>query len=350
MKKILAFDTLRFLLAICVVLGHTFVVLVKQDPNQIWCIQNLAVDGFFILSGFLLAMSCVKYQKTETSDTFCGVIFRKASRLWPEYTFSIFYVLVVSAIFGLHVNTSALPLNLVFLSQINHVPGIVNGSWYISVLFWCIVLYTGILLSKNQTVRGFLCLFVPFIAFTIIYSMFSGLSLNEKPFVWNMISAGFFKGLMDLGVGVLTYYISNYLVNSDIKLKYPKATTTMVEVVVLITLITLMNGERLSRQEYFVVLAFPILIGLFYSRQGLLYKIFSWHSWSKVAPWAYSIFLTHCVLLEVLKILGFVYPVYSKLEIYGSFIVLSVLIGGIVYYIQRLFFKKLKLFVIREVK
>ena len=56
-QKIYAFDTMRYLLAYCVVLGHTYIMLFKGDSSIGWCIQNLAVDGFFILSGFLIALS-----------------------------------------------------------------------------------------------------------------------------------------------------------------------------------------------------------------------------------------------------------------------------------------------------
>ena len=60
MQKIYAFDMFRFLLALCVVFGHTYIVLFKGSNDPGLCIQNLAVDGFFILSGFLIAMSYFK--------------------------------------------------------------------------------------------------------------------------------------------------------------------------------------------------------------------------------------------------------------------------------------------------
>lgn len=69
-NKITSFDFLRFILAVCVVIGHTFVVLFQVKQTTI-IIHNLAVDGFFVLSGFLLALSYAKTNKDmKAADLF----------------------------------------------------------------------------------------------------------------------------------------------------------------------------------------------------------------------------------------------------------------------------------------
>ena len=58
-KRIIAFDTLRYILALCVLFGHSYLYLYRNGSTLVG-MQNIAVDGFFILSGFLLACSVVK--------------------------------------------------------------------------------------------------------------------------------------------------------------------------------------------------------------------------------------------------------------------------------------------------
>lgn len=85
-QKIYAFDTMRYLLACCVVLGHMYIMLFKGDSNIGWCIQNLAVDGFFILSGFLIALSY--YNSININNNVDSLVIKsitnKIKRLYPE--------------------------------------------------------------------------------------------------------------------------------------------------------------------------------------------------------------------------------------------------------------------------
>jgi len=328
MQKIISFDSLRFLLALFVVIGHTFIVLVRQSNTQLWCLQNLAVDGFFVLSGFLLAVSCAKYSAI-TTNTFFHTVGKRLRRLWPEYIFAILFTLAISVIFGIHVNASALPLNFMFLSHINKIPGIINGSWYMSVLFWCSVLYIGLLLARKSLASQIMLIFIPFTAFTLIYTTYTGLSLNEYPLMWNTVSSGIFKGLMDMGLGIGAYHISKYLANSDIKLKHSKATFAIIELATLGVLIPLMNYDHLSQKEYFVPLAFAVLVSLLYFRKEYFTKFLSWRIWKIFTPLSYMIFLTYCVMLSILSQYKESLLMYNKYLVYAGVLVMSILIGAI---------------------
>lgn len=350
MQKIIALDSLRFLLALCVVIGHTFIAIFRQSDAQLWCLQNLAVDGFFVLSGFLLAVSCTKYTHF-TSDTFTNVIGKKICRLWPEYAFAILFALLVSIVFGTHVDASALPLNFIFLSNINKIPGIVGGSWYMSVLFWCSVLYIGLLLGRKSIASQIMLFVIPFVAFTLIYSTYIGLSLNGYPLMWNAVSAGMFKGLMDMGLGICAYQVSKSLSCSDIKLKNSKITFAIIELVALGILIPLMNYHHLSQKEYFVPLAFAILVPLIYFRKEFFTKFLSWRGWKVFSPFSYMIFLTHCTMLNVLSQYKEILLMYNKYFVYLGVLILAVLLGAICWWLcQKLFNSLSKLIFIKRIQ
>lgn len=56
-------DIIKLFLALFVVLGHTYILVIRNSPNQMLSLQNIAVDGFFIISGFFLAKSTNKIKK-----------------------------------------------------------------------------------------------------------------------------------------------------------------------------------------------------------------------------------------------------------------------------------------------
>ena len=213
MQKIYAFDMFRFLLALCVVFGHTYIVLFKGSNDPGLCIQNLAVDGFFILSGFLIAMSYFKNVSKSTNIDILVInsIKNKIKRLYPEYLFATVLTLILMCVFFKKPHTVDILFNLVFMGQINNIGGIVSGAWYISVLFWLSILFIGLLYYKRNSAVFCLIPIISLMAFSYCFAIFGGLSLNAFPLVGGFISAGFLKGIMGIGCGITTFFVCQNL-------------------------------------------------------------------------------------------------------------------------------------------
>lgn len=348
MKKIVAFDTLRFILALCVVFGHTFIVLMRNAPTQLVVVQNLAVDGFFILSGFLLAMSCARRADDNPGQSFVSLTKSRILRLYPEYLFAILFTIVMGAIFGLHTDTSALMFNLVFIAQVNKVPAVVNGSWYISVLFWVGCLYSAVLLNRTassvrqSSMRLLTIPLISLIAFTCMYTSYTGLSLNSEPLFAGILSAGFLKGLLDIGIGIFAFDVCQYLRHNPIRLRFSKAIFVFMELAVLAVLVVCMGYRHLSQTEYLVLFAFPVLIGLYYFRKETITRFFSWHGWERITPAAYTLFLTHVVILDAIRQSGIPVRTYPRIWTYIVIALICVVVAYVCYHAQKWLFGKLK--------
>jgi len=300
--------------------------------------QNLAVDGFFVLSGFLLAASSVRIMKSTDiapGDMLAISTRNRIKRLYPEYVFSILFTIVVSLAVGLFIDWTALPFNLVFISQINGVPGIVNGSWYISVLFWTGCIYAALLFYKRKSA---VYLFVPLIslvALSIMYARYTGLSLNGLPLLYNFLSSGWLKGFWGIGVGIMTYFACKYVSDAGIRIKYPKTICFILEIVCILLLVHCLGYDHLTQKEYLVYAAYPVLIGIYYFRRETITRFLSWPKLAPITNLAYMLFLTHIVILDVIRNSSLPYHEYPRFAVYLGVVVLCVFAAYICHFVQR---------------
>lgn len=343
-QKIYAFDTMRYLLAYCVVLGHTYIMLFKGDSSLGWCIQNLAVDGFFILSGFLIALSyfnSISINKDIDSLVIKSII-NKIKRLYPEYIFATLFTLILLCIFFRKPHTIDILMNLVFMGQVNGSEGIVTGAWYISVLFWLNIIFVGLLYYCHKIAVYCIIPLMFFVAHSYCFAIYGGLSLNAYPLVDGYISAGFLKGIMGIGLGIETFFVCKYVKNTSFSaLKYPSVYILLTELLCLYLLYYSFAQEQLSKRDFICYFAYPFLIGLYYFNKAILTKFFSWKIWTLITPTAYMLFLIHPICLEIIK-KYIPYHNFPRSFVYISIMLFCGCFAVFCYHIQRHLFIKLK--------
>ena len=341
-ERIVSFDALRFILALCVLFGHTFITLFRVDKTDIMCIKNLAVDGFFIISGFLMALSYNKYENSleNPATLFIQSIWHRIKRLAPEYLFALLLFIVILG-FVRHYSVLNVLLNVMFISEINKIPGIVIGSWYVSVLFWGGCIYLMLLFYLKRTAVYFFIPLVVFISFSYTYATYTSLSLNAMPLFAGIFSAGFLKGFMGMGIGILCFFICQKMQKNSFQIRWPKAFYLILEIASVVTLVYCLNLKELTKNEYLVYFAYPTIIGLLYCRKETFLKFLSWKIWRPLAPTAYMLYLTHYLWLEIIK-RYIPYKNYSEVVVYASVMIFCVIFAYICYHAQKWLFTRLK--------
>lgn len=128
------FTVVRLMLAGLVLVSHSFAMAGAQEPILFErSMGNLAVHGFFALSGFLVSGSFLSTTPTEFAR-------RRFLRLVPGYVAGYMFGIVAASLFSGYVG--------------NAIPGIVNGSlWTINweILMYCGVLVIGVAGLLNST-------------------------------------------------------------------------------------------------------------------------------------------------------------------------------------------------------
>ena len=170
MNKIISFDSLRFIACIFVILHHIGINIYgfHSVHYSSFLTAGLAVEIFFVLSGFLLAKSYYKTQEKSLSaaDNCKEYFFNRIKRLYPEYIFALLLCALLTNIFSHHLTMKTFMLNSVMMAGWGGIPNIINGIWYVVVLFWggCL-LFNLLQLYKDKAIYwilpsiSFLCLF-----------------------------------------------------------------------------------------------------------------------------------------------------------------------------------------------
>lgn len=149
------FDVIRFLLAVLVVLSHSFGLLVGNDSTDpIWLFTRgqrsagaLAVDGFFVISGYLIL------QSWTNSRGWRSYLRKRVARIYPGFLVaSGFCLLIVGPIATDHsmviyscariaktMGKAVLLDNIQLSGSFPHNPtyGIDGSMWTIKYEFWC---------------------------------------------------------------------------------------------------------------------------------------------------------------------------------------------------------------------
>lgn len=169
----------------------------------------IAVDFFFMLSGWLLA------KKVKSCDENCSgtkIFFAKIKRLMPEYFFAFFLMLIFNVWFlGIDFNEIYCVdsiLEMLFLHVLLPVSNINNGiTWYISALVICMPIFIYLL---KYYYHGFSCIVAPVVSLFIYAYFLSTWGHVDFGLVWiGSCNGGFLRAFAGLSAGVFLYYISN---------------------------------------------------------------------------------------------------------------------------------------------
>ena len=302
MKHITSLNTFRFLAVMFIVLLHAHTYFFKK--NTLFSCASLAVELFFVLSGFLLAKTYEKrtiHKQTplEKCQVYCKNHFL---RLWPEYFFAVFITIILLRIFS-KVNISPLGLNVIMISGIGGIPGIIGNSWYVSVVFWIGCFLTSLLIFTKDKSK---VLIFPFLFFLSLFFLIN----NKFPFrdpcgvTASLLSKGMIRGFVGMVIGIYTWWICEKIpqfkkrLNSKL-IPFVLFIGEVVSVSALFYTLTFQPKHNLSDFNVYFYAAF--LIGLLYFQKEKLLKFMSWNIWAPFAKTSCMLYLTHHVVLKIFE-------------------------------------------------
>lgn len=269
-------DFFRFWLTICILLFHGYYFIFVKDQRFIPFINgNIAVEGFFILTGIFMAKEVLNDKETQILK----FLLKKIKKLIPVFLYTYFICAILEVISVVTSGKSLFNLlpgiiDLLFLQSAGIPSARINtATWYISaMLFACAILYP--ILKKY---RENLCLvFAPILAalvYGVMYQFYGSITvvyLEQNPYI---CVGGLPRAIAGLLLGFFVYSVSIKL--ERIKFYFiPKIIIEMFGILFFGLSVVYMFDTKINSNYEPVIIFFWVYISiLLYSRQFFIINI-----------------------------------------------------------------------------
>lgn len=254
----------------------------------------IAVDFFFILSGYLLYFSYIRHKYDALKYTI-----EKLKRFYPEYIL----VFVIALLMKLHLLLRDSDMVTVFLNAISeglmiHSVGVFDGgvnpaSWYVSVLMVGGGILYAILYCNKKVALGVIFPLLVLLAYTNLLKL-NG-SLEQFSSDW-FITQSLLRGMAGMALGVVLAAFKERYSESLAKKKMLLDVACLLAVVVVC--IVLFSAKHYDR---FALLAFSVLIISCFVSSTLVNRIFKSAFWAKLGGITFEMLLVHCPIIWVVN-------------------------------------------------
>lgn len=346
-EKIISFDSWRFLLCIVIILHHTGINIYSFHglSNPYFNMGHLAVECFFVLSGFLLTKSFFLSALNNANAGYIAAqsFLRRIKRLYPEYIVALLACAVLTSLFSHDVPLSMFLLNAIGIAGMGGVPNIINGVWYVAVLFWGGGVLFNLMCYYGK--KAFFLIFpiISMLCLFYLYNHGANVSGHQLPIEFNLLSKGIIRGILGLTIGVYTFLICNFI--KDINIHFNKRNTDMLLFVLEIAAVYLLAKLLLfSKGNSFNVYFYASFItGLLYFKKEILLKFLSWKIWNRVSYLAFMLYLTHLIVLEIVRVHWKGISAINPVCAYSIIVFVSIVFSWFCYKIKDYVFKILNL-------
>lgn len=313
-KQFAALDTLRTILAVGVALGHYFYW--NNTPTPFPQSFFLAVDFFFVLSGFVLTQSILNESSPDGESFVKKFFLRRVFRLWPLYTvvFAVETILLILD-FGRDLDPAYYFLtSFLLLQSIGFDAGArqifqattIGIAWSISVEFWLGIVYFPAIFALRQkpNLIALSCGIAAIFALLLLIN-FSPLALNVNlQRVGVIFTLGSVRGLLGFALGTLAFIFYRAIDGAAIN----KAPATLLEIVLISSLYFLYGRNGYNHQnDYVAPIIFAIVILVVALGNGAVSKFLSMSTFRLFRPLSYAIYLVHPFFIYAWSKLGIPY-------------------------------------------
>lgn len=309
MQKIRNIEFLRTFLICSIVMLHMFI-------DRTWCLCNIfpnislfkfiesaihfsnnAVEGFFIIAGFLLVLT---FKNISVGD----FIKKKYIRLSPPIAFSMLICLVGWYLGVLHFKLIPNILTVLLLNQFGYcwADGSNKILWFTSVLFACLLLYFCVLKFSNKKYLNIKILILTVLGFGILEYLKHGSFGRPLVNYYHLFNVGFLRGLGGVGLGCLigNIYKDNFERIKNIELtKIKKTIISCVELFLLGSVFWWLCIPHAKYNCILFVLTFAFLFILFILKKGYISEFFDKDIWVFLGKYQYSMYVVHYVIIKI---------------------------------------------------
>ncbi len=282
-----ALDSLRGLAAIGVAVFH----FVTSGQGY------LAVDFFFVLSGFILTHSYLYREQKVNTFEFAGY---RLARLYPLHIFTLFTMILAFVFVGDGIPNYGDGKLFTFMQHLTmtHNVGLNPAAvtynypaWSVSVEFWINIIFIIYITKKTKSSTLF---FLSTGGIIMIYTQGGSLDTTHFNFLFS-INSGLIRGFVSFFLGVLAYRLYVHLRENEAIKKHGSIMEIGVIMITLFVVFVRPSGTK--GMDMFAPLAFMLLVTIFAFESGFVSRIIS--KLKHLGTISYSIYLNQNMILMI---------------------------------------------------
>ncbi len=302
MKKNCAFELYRFLFSAVILAFHgRYNWNITSDKS--FGAGFLAVEFFFLLSGFLMMQHQEENTDTQSSaeDQAVRYLVHRFRRLFPLYAVSLVGAMLLRwYVYGKPITVTYLFREMpeFFMLQVFWAPMKINGAlWFISAMLWAgFLVYYLVLKNKAFFTRIFFPLGL--LLFCSLASVKAGHIdiVNNVYYFW---LGGFLRAFFEIGFGCSLYQIYIYIYIYGKATSLHKIPATILEIGLSAAVFYGMLCKTKGDGDFIMVFIISALILVLAARKGYLSKLLDNKISAYLGKISYPIFLLHVPLLSL---------------------------------------------------
>ena len=286
-------DFLKFIFSIVIVIYHAWVF--AYDYNSaLFKAGYLAVDFYFIVTGYLMMNSI---QKDKNSESSIGIktikfLYKKIKNIFPY----ILFAFVIGSIL-LYKDTG---LTISVLTRNNYISEILqigvlglgfpinSATWYISSMLLSLMFLYPLALKYKDNYSTLIAPILLIIFLLICYSF--NIKINNPIYKMGLGLNGLYKGFIFILLGNITYVLTNSFKKIPFN-KLGRIILTIIEFILLLILLYTMNYNILG--TIIVALITVILVIITFSNKSYTNKIFNFKILKELGKFGFIMFLNN---------------------------------------------------------
>ena len=292
-------DLLRFIFSICVVLNHAKYIMPDKTHANLFSGYSLAVEFFFLVSGYLMMASIEKAEKVSALSLgreTGAFLLKKFKALYPEVAISYLVTAIVTAVATGTAFTSVLGASwfegFLLISTGLFKSKIMLVSWYASSMILCMALLYPLLRKyKDMALRVIL----PILAVVILGWLYQNYGSIKGPMKWTGITIkGNFRALAELSLGALCYCATKKLKELDFT-AFGKVLLAVVELGIYAVYILYMAKFASGLRDLMMLPLLGIAVIITFSGKSFGHEIFNNRVCTFLGKYSLSICFSHYV-------------------------------------------------------
>lgn len=293
----------KFLFAIVIVFYHG-ARFYGENRNPFFVGGYIAVEFFFIISGFYLAKKAINDDDKSLLKGTYSYLFKTIKKLAPYIIISFVFSLLIEFKFGnikkMEVVNSIYSLFL--LRQFGFKsPGFFGSTWYISVMLFSIFLLYPLFHKYKEKFVKYFSIIIVILGIGYMSQNYGNLDLYTNN--WNGIFfSGTIRGIVEMNIGAIIFVASNYIKNIEFT-KIGRIILTIIgEFLIIFTLVIINYSSKPYNYDFTMIFFISIAILIFVTEKGYDYKILSNNVFYYLEKLSMPIYLNHYAIIKIVDL------------------------------------------------